>query len=552
MIRSDGRVSLMATLTTIVLCLSLQWTAAAPLSPGDTVLIKNVRLISREDSLGDIVVNLLIINKKLELVTRDDIALGSSVTQYDGNGEFLMGSIAIGEAPSLVILDENPRSNFEVFLNTGAHIIFAMKGGEIVVNRLKSVRQENLAKRARLTWSAYAAPPMAVPINYYNAKKWNKFENKFMSGLFNGILALDRQYWISQDDASKYQVGDLQSSSLGELRALRFGLVGTFKFKRPWIYTFFFTNNTFDRGYNAKTDNTLTLYDLRVDIPLVSNITLSVGKQKEPISMDRLTTLIFLPWQERQGAADCFIPARNVGVLLNGTMAHQRATWAAGVFNNWLGSDTTFSATPTQVTGRITGIPYMSKDESNLLHLGLGLRYSDAKQPVTAKTESEFFISPLFVETAAIRADRFFTYDLEAYWRKGPYLLGFEFIGNKVTSATDGDSNPFGYNISGSWVVTGEMRPYRKRSGIFDPVPVSKPIGYKSWGALELAVRYSLLRLNGADLGGGDMRTLSFGANWWLSQRVQFGANYRLITLDRFDTKGTSSGVNFRLMLVLD
>lgn len=525
---------------------------ASPLAVGDTILIKQVRLISREDSLGDIVVNLLIINKKLELVTRDDVVLGSTVKQYDGNGEFLMGSIAIGESPSLVILDENPRTNFDVFLNTGDHILFAMKDGEIVVNKLKSIQQENLAKQARLTWSAYAPPPMAVPINYYNAKKWNKFENKWISGLFNGILALDRQYWISQDNASVYQVGDLKSSSLGELRALRFGLIGTFKFRQPWIYTIFFTNNTFDRGYNSKTDNSLTLYDLRVDIPLLSNVTLSVGKQKEPISMDRLTTLIFLPWQERQAAADCFIPARNVGALLNGTMANQRATWAAGVFNNWLGSDTSFSATPTQVTGRITGIPFVSKDESNLLHLGLGLRYSDAKQPVTAKTESEFFVSPLFVETAAVGAQKLFTYDVEAYWRKGPYLLGFEFIGNKVTSSTDGDSNPFGYTISGSWVATGEMRPYRKRSGIFDPVPVSKPIGYRSWGALELAVRYSLLRLNGTNLDGGDMRTLSFGANWWLSQTVQFSANYRYITLDRFDTRGISSGLNFRLMLILD
>ncbi|MBK7653443.1 MAG: hypothetical protein IPJ20_25685 [Flammeovirgaceae bacterium] len=157
---------------------------------------------------------------------------------------------------------------------------------------------------------------MAVPINYYPAKKWNKFENKFISGLFNGCLALDRLRWTSQDANSESQLGDLDVTSLGELRVLRFGLIGTFKFKKPWVYTVFFTNNTFDRGYDSKTDNSLMLYDLRVDIPLPSNITLSVGKQKEPISMERLTTLLFLPWQERQAAADAFLPARNVGALL--------------------------------------------------------------------------------------------------------------------------------------------------------------------------------------------------------------------------------------------
>lgn len=88
--------------------------------------------------------------------------------------------------------------------------------------------------------------------------------------------------------------------------------------------------------------------------------------------------------------------------------------------------------------------------------------------------------------------------------------MGFEFIGNKIYSATDGDSSPFGFNISGSWVVTGEMRPYRKRSGIFDPVPVSKPIGYKAWGALEVGVRYSMIQMNQSNIAGRDMRTFSW------------------------------------------
>jgi hypothetical protein len=48
------------------------------------------------------------------------------------------------------------------------------------------------------------------------------------------------------------------------------------------------------------------------------------------------------------------------------------------------------------------------------------------------------------------------------------------------------------------------------------------------------------------------MRTISVGANWWLSANAQFGANYRYILLDRFDTNGNSSGLNFRLMLILD
>ena len=50
-------------------------------------------------------------------------------------------------------------------------------------------------------------------------------------------LMLDRQFWLSQDDDSEAQVGDLSEFEGGEIRALRFGLVGTLNFKRPWVYT---------------------------------------------------------------------------------------------------------------------------------------------------------------------------------------------------------------------------------------------------------------------------------------------------------------------------
>ena len=63
------------------------------------------------------------------------------------------------------------------------------------------------------------------------------------------------------------------------------------------------------------------------------------------------------------------------------------------------------------------------------------------------------------------------TYNLEAYWRKGPYLVGFEYLGTDVDSAVSGDPFFHGYHLSGSWAITGEMRAYRKRSGIFESAP---------------------------------------------------------------------------------
>ena len=289
------------------------------------------------------------------------------------------------------------------------------------------------------------------------------------------------------------------------------------------------------------------LFDYRLDIPLPADLMLSVGKQKEPISMERLTGLALLPMQERSAVADALLPARNHGLVLSGT-AGEWFTWAVGAFNNWIDSGESFSDTSSQLVGRVTWVPAVSEDESNLLHLGLGLRHSDAKQPVRARTEPEFNNAPLYVDTGPLSADDVMTYNLEAYWRKGPWWVGFEYLGSDVESPESGDPYFSGYHLTGSWAVTGETRAYRKRSGTFDPLPVARPVNQGGWGALEIAFRYSRLDLTDGTVDGGEMDILSLGLNWWLTRWAQFGVNYRYISLDRFGTEGNSSGLNLRLL----
>jgi phosphate-selective porin OprO/OprP len=399
---------------------------------------------------------------------------------------------------------------------------------------------------------AYNPPPFAVPLDYFDSRKWNKFQTKPVSGLFNGALALDRLGWLTQDDASETQVGDLTEFEGGEIRALRFGVVGTFNFKRPWVYTVYVATNAFDKGFDTDTTAKFAWYDYRLDIPLPVKLSLSIGKQKEPISLERLTPLTFLPWQERTSPADAFLPARNHGVVLNGMALRGRSTWAVGVFNNWIDSGASIDDTTTLLVGRMTGVPLQSEDESNLLHLGLGLRRSNATQAPRARAEAEFNQSPVFVDTGPIPADDALTYDLEDYWRGGPYLLGFEYIGSDVGATDSGDLRFHGWHISGSWAITGEMRPYRRRSGIFDPLPVARPVNQGGWGAVEAAFRYSSLDLSDKDVDGGEMDTWSIGLNWWLTRSAQFSVNYRYILLDRFGVDGNSSGINVRLTLILD
>jgi phosphate-selective porin OprO/OprP len=183
---------------------------------------------------------------------------------------------------------------------------------------------------------------------------------------------LDRQFWLSQDSSSESQVGDLSDFEGGEIRALRFGVVGTLNFKRPWRYTVFAATHTFDKGFDVNRNDEFTWFDYRLDIPLSANLMLSVGKQKEPISMERLASLAHLPMQERSAMADAVMPARNHGVTLSGTAASDNVSWAFGAFNNWVDSGESFSDTSSVLVGRGTWAPAFLQSDTNLLDLQPG------------------------------------------------------------------------------------------------------------------------------------------------------------------------------------
>ena len=167
---------------------------------------------------------------------------------------------------------------------------------------------------------------------------------------------------------------------------------------------------------------------------------MSVGKQKEPISMERLTSGTLLPNQERAAVSDAMLPARNTGIVWSGGAFNQRMSWAGGVFNNFIESDESIGNTATQVVGRITGLPFKSADESNLLHLGIGYRYSNAKQGIQYLTEPEVDNAPIYVDTQFITdAEDFYTVDLEAAVRRGPVIVSAEYVKSDINSVSAND-----------------------------------------------------------------------------------------------------------------
>ena len=107
----------------------------------------------------------------------------------------------------------------------------------------------------------------------------------------------------------------------------------------------------------------------------------------------------------------------------------------------------------------------------------------------------------------------------EAAWIRGPLLVQAEYLAFGASPAGKPDFNGDGYYVAGSWVLTGESRPY-KNGAIGNVRPI------REYGAVELALRYSEVDLNDGPVRGGEQQDWTLGANWYLGQHFKLQANY--------------------------
>ena len=520
---------------------------------GRRVLIRNVRLAATRPDEEDVAVNLLVKGGVLEIVTRDEIPADEADTVVDCRGNILLGILKVGEPANFVVLDGDPRTDMDILLDTKNHTLLAVRDGSLVRNTLPVASPFSPAtKKKKSGWIGYTPPPLALPISYRPSEHWNQWKGRTVSGLFIGAMALDRQNWVAQDSDSHDLFGNLRQYDAGEIRAIRFGSIGTLNFKKPWVYTLFLTSRAFDRGFDASNTSALKVYDMRLDIPLPRRLTLSVGKQKEPISMERLEGGFYLPLLERPVTLDAMLPARNVGVTLSRTELDDRLTWAAGMYNSGIGASGSPSDFSNVLTGRVTWVPWSRGENTEIALVGLGIRYNDAKEPIRYAAEPEFKQGPLFVDTGPIDANHALTLDLEGSWRRGPVAVSGEFLRSRVSAPSFGDPVFSGYNVTASWIVTGEMRQYNARSATFGPVPISRSVYQGGWGAWELAARYSAIDLTDGTVDGGEMGILSLGASWYLTSGFHIRLDYRHIELERQRRHSTSDGFLLRLVLLLE
>ena len=150
------------TVAALVLLLSAASAGAAADDTTSDMIIRQVRILESGAPSDAPLVNIQIIDGKIELVSEDDIPAEEQSIVTEANGSFLIGRVGIGSVADFVILDTNPAENIDVLVDSKPHVKFAIIDGLIVKNVLDiSVALEEPEEPVRNQWISYTPPPFA-------------------------------------------------------------------------------------------------------------------------------------------------------------------------------------------------------------------------------------------------------------------------------------------------------------------------------------------------------------------------------------------------------
>jgi len=264
------------------------------------------------------------------------------------------------------------------------------------------------------------------------------------------------------------------------------------------------------------------------DIPIVGHVRL--GHFKEPFGLEAGTSSRVVTFMERSAPNEAFVAGRNIGIMARNAVWDDRMTWAVGVFRDtdrFLDGEVNRGL---HVGGRLTALPLYEEKGRRLVHLGVDYSHRDLGVSTTRfRSRSESHLVPRIVDTGRLLANAVDVLGVEAAWVHGPFSLQGEYFHAFVNRHYGHDLEFNGLYAQASYFLTGEHRPYKKGSGVFNAITPTKNFGDNGGlGAWEVAARYTYFDLNDADIRGGRMNDLTIGLNWYSNRNMRVFWNYVL------------------------
>jgi phosphate-selective porin OprO/OprP len=324
------------------------------------------------------------------------------------------------------------------------------------------------------------------------------------------------------------------------------------------------------------------------DIPVVG--TVRVGHVKDPMGLegDMTASSRCMTFMERSSYSEAIELNQNfvTGIWASNNYLDERVTWEAAAFRDDVASATGVYYGDGQggTQARVTCLPLYEDEGKELLHFGLSSGWrSGSTNAASTPSFKTFALSARpelrdddpsganlitndndarMINTGTIVAGEEYLMGLETLYIRGPFSFQAEYgwnwlddavgILNSGTTLSPKFATPQNYMFSGGYVqvaytLTGETRAYDKRIGTLareyfgHEGPLSKAYVTRdsngniigSWGAWEVAARYSYVDLNDGTnaatrVQGGCMDGVTLALNWYLNNNLNVMFDYVL------------------------
>jgi phosphate-selective porin OprO/OprP len=395
------------------------------------------------------------------------------------------------------------------------------------------------------------------------------------------IIMLDVGNYFQKDNLGAGVVGrDLNNGA--NFRRARFGVDG--KIFRDFDYSIIY-----EFGGSGQEDPG-RLYEAAITYTYLKPFRFKIGAFEPNIGLAAAVSTSQMPLMERPAPAEVArgvaagdsrvaFQASGNGVWGAGDSGLAARWFAAGAFtgNTIATGSSAASATvqpfdeQTAWIGRVAVAPFSSNNW--LVHLGANYQYvispNDAGPTATPRYAAQLRDRPelrldgtRLVDTGAIDSEHTSVGGLEGAFQTGPFMVEGEWFRYKIERRNSALPDPHftGWYVQGSWVLTGEPRVYNPVEARFDAPKMAYNFNPEAgtWGAFELAARYSDLDLNyregalgttpAATLGavrGGEQKIYTVGVNWYLNPSMRVMVDYQHVDVDRLSGVGAQIGQEY-------
>jgi phosphate-selective porin OprO/OprP len=299
-------------------------------------------------------------------------------------------------------------------------------------------------------------------------------------------------------------------------------------------------------------DNSTAVKDMFVTYKGIDWLEVTVGHQKQPISMELQESSNDIMFTERSlvNSLTAHLFDRAIGFHLKSS----DKDWSAqiGVYGDSMSPEKDHTVDEGWgVASRVTYAPINTKQQ--VLHLGAygGYREPDMRGGALGSGKDYVEFSYETTHMSNLKTSKLKVYDakdfkmagFEGAYMQGPFSVQGEYGHVWADQNTGPTLDLDAFYVQAGWTLTGESRSYKGSDGEFKRLKPAQNFNWKNggWGAVELAARYDQNDLNDGAINtdGGSEKAVTLAINWYLNENLRLMADYRTA----FDISGSPAEV---------